>query len=80
MSASDASSETRGSGAINDIVEVSREWAHKLLRRETWYKLNMSLGLKRLQELIVVGWAVVCRPVVCWQRCSYVPLTVGHFD
>lgn len=33
---------------------MSREWAHKLFRPETWYNLNMSLGFKRLQELIQV--------------------------
>jgi len=50
--------ENRGSGAVSDIVGVSRDWACRLLKRETWY--SMSLGLKRLQELIQVS-RLTCR-------------------
>jgi hypothetical protein len=49
-----ADSRASATGAINEIVEVSREWASKLLQPQTWYRLNMTLGLKRLQELIQV--------------------------
>lgn len=57
-------------GAINEIVEVSREWAYKFLKPETWYKLNMSLGLKRLQELIQVRVLLLWCMISCEARIS----------
>ena len=51
-----AAADARGTTLVDDIVEVSRSWANRLVpTAETWYRLNMTLGLKRLQELIQVG-------------------------